>query len=169
MADAPPPVSFRTVPPDSPQARRVVERYFAELSDRFEGGFDVEAYTGGSPVSRPDAAGDGAGGDSAGGLLLLGTRAGDPVACGALQPIGPGIAELKRMWVDPELRGQGVGRMLLAHLESLARKRGDRVVRLDTNKTLNEAIAMYERAGYRRIPRYNQNPYAHVWFEKQLG
>ncbi len=46
---------------------------------------------------------------------------------------------------------------------------GHTTVRLDTNGTLVEAIAMYERAGYRHIGRYNDNPYAQAWFEKELG
>ena len=46
---------------------------------------------------------------------------------------------------------------------------GHTTVRLDTNGTLTEAIAMYERAGYRHIERYNDNPYAQAWFEKELG
>ena len=41
-------------------------------------------------------------------------------------------------------------------------------MRLDTNGTLVEAIAMYERAGYHHIERYNDNPYAQAWFEKSL-
>ena len=45
---------------------------------------------------------------------------------------------------------------------------GHGVVRLDTNGTLVEAIAMYERAGYRPIERYNDNPYAQAFFEKRL-
>jgi hypothetical protein len=46
---------------------------------------------------------------------------------------------------------------------------GSHRVRLDTNGTLTEAIAMYERAGYRSIARYNDNPYAHAFFEKAIA
>jgi ribosomal protein S18 acetylase RimI-like enzyme len=72
------------------------------------------------------------------------------------------------MWVDPGWRGAGLGSRLLRHLEDEALALGLPVVRLDTNATLEEAIALYERAGYRRIDRYNDNPYAEVWFEKRL-
>jgi ribosomal protein S18 acetylase RimI-like enzyme len=57
---------------------------------------------------------------------------------------------------------------LLRHLEQVTTDLGHATVRLDTNGTLVEAIAMYERAGYRHIGRYNGNPYAQAWFEKEL-
>jgi GNAT superfamily N-acetyltransferase len=68
----------------------------------------------------------------------------------------------------PRLRGLGLGRRLLARLEDVARDLGRTRVVLDTNEVLVEAIAMYERAGYRSIERYNDNPYAHRWFAKDL-
>ena len=73
------------------------------------------------------------------------------------------------MWVAPDWRGAGLGARLLRHLEDVARGRGQAVVRLDTNGTLDDAIAIYERAGYRRIERYNDNPYAELFFEKALA
>jgi ribosomal protein S18 acetylase RimI-like enzyme len=72
------------------------------------------------------------------------------------------------MWVHPGWRGAGLGSRLLRHLEQVTRELGRHTVRLDTNGTLVEAIAMYERAGYRHIERYNDNPYAQAWFEKSL-
>jgi ribosomal protein S18 acetylase RimI-like enzyme len=72
------------------------------------------------------------------------------------------------MWVDPAWRGAGLGTRLLRHLEALAGAAGMSTVRLDTNQTLAEAIALYGRAGYRPIARYNDNPYAEAWFEKVL-
>ena len=64
--------------------------------------------------------------------------------------------------------GAGLGARLLRHLEDLARARGHAVIRLDTHDTLVEAIAMYKRAGYRSIERYNDNEWARCWFEKPL-
>jgi len=72
------------------------------------------------------------------------------------------------MWVDPAWRGCGLAGRLLTALEDRARELGCRQVYLDTNATLTEAIALYERAGYRRIERYNDNPYAEAWFAKGL-
>jgi len=73
------------------------------------------------------------------------------------------------MWVDGAWRGCGLGGRMLSALEDAARDLGYRTVHLDTNATLTEAIAMYEHAGYRRIERYNDNPYAQAWFAKRLS
>ena len=90
------------------------------------------------------------------------------MACGGLHTIAPGVGELKRMWVHDDWRGAGLGTRLLRHLEGQSRALGHTIVRLDTNKALTEAIAMYERAGYRQTGRYNDNPWATHFFEKPL-
>jgi GNAT superfamily N-acetyltransferase len=103
------------------------------------------------------------------GVFLVATSDGSPVACGGVQQVGPGVGEIKRMWVHADWRGAGLGSRMLRRLEEEAAQLGhDRVV-LDTNATLVEAMAMYERAGYSRIERYNDNPYAQAWFEKVLS
>jgi ribosomal protein S18 acetylase RimI-like enzyme len=73
------------------------------------------------------------------------------------------------MWVDDAWRGAGLGSRMLRRLEAETRALGYPVVRLDTNRTLGEAVAMYERAGYREIGRYNDNHYAEAFFEKDLS
>jgi ribosomal protein S18 acetylase RimI-like enzyme len=72
------------------------------------------------------------------------------------------------MWVSPEARRLGVGRRLLAELEDDARRRGADVVYLETNKTLREAASLYRSAGYVEVEPFNNEPYTHHWFEKQL-
>ena len=62
----------------------------------------------------------------------------------------------------------GVGRRLLAELEQRALASGSRTVRLETNEALTEAIAMYRAAGYREVDAFNDEPYAHHWFEKRI-
>jgi ribosomal protein S18 acetylase RimI-like enzyme len=79
------------------------------------------------------------------------------------------MGEIKRMWVAPEARGLGVARRLLGALEERARKLGRTRVRLDTNRALTQAQSMYRKAGYRGIERFNDNPYADFWFEKDLS
>jgi ribosomal protein S18 acetylase RimI-like enzyme len=66
------------------------------------------------------------------------------------------------------VRGLGLGRRLLGELERHARDHGARLVRLDTNHVLTEAIALYDSAGYARIEAFNDERYADHWFEKQL-
>ena len=94
---------------------------------------------------------------------------GEAVGCGAIRTLGPGVGEIKRMWVSPQVRGIGVGGRLLQALEREARRRKLRTVRLDTNGSLVEALRLYRTSGYRDIARYNDNPYAHDWFEKTLS
>ncbi len=72
------------------------------------------------------------------------------------------------MWVAESARGLGVGRRLLHELEAHAVQHGSRVVRLETNRTLIEAVAMYRSAGYVEVAAFNDEPYAHHWFEKHL-
>lgn len=144
--------------PASAAAERCLDRYFAEIDARFAGGFDRDrggaAEVGDFVPPR--------------GCLLLARLHGEPVGCGALRTFGPRVGEIKRMWISPDVRGIGVGRRLLAELERAARQRRMRAIRLDTNESLAEALNLYRSAGYREIGRFNDNPYAHHWFEKTL-
>ena len=151
-------VELLDVDPRSPTARAAVGQYFAELDARFPGGFDVAAAEA-DDLADPDLHAV---------RFLVATSDGDPVACGGVRELEPGVGEIKRMWVHDGWRGAGLGARLLRHLEAVSADMGHHVVRLDTNGTLTEAIAMYERAGYRPIERYNDNPYAQAFFEKSL-
>jgi GNAT superfamily N-acetyltransferase len=142
---------LREAGPGDAAGDAALKRYYAELQGRFPNGFDP-----GNSVDDPGA------------HYVVATLDGAPVAYGGIRPIDVGTAEIKRMWVDPMWRGAGLGGRMLRHLESLARMHGFTRVVLDTNGTLREAIALYERAGYRPIARYNDNPYAELFFEKAL-
>jgi ribosomal protein S18 acetylase RimI-like enzyme len=72
------------------------------------------------------------------------------------------------MWTAPSARGQGVARRVLQTLETIARKAGLTTLRLETNRTLKEAQALYRREGYQEVAPFNDEPYAHHWFEKKL-
>jgi len=91
-----------------------------------------------------------------------------PVAGGGVKRLSAEIGEIKRMYVVPDRRGQGLARRLLAELEELARELGYRAVRLDTGIKQPHAHALYQSAGYLEIPDYNGNPYASFWGEKSL-
>jgi GNAT superfamily N-acetyltransferase len=144
--------------PDHPDARHCLRAYFGELSRRFDGGFDPAISI---PASEEDLT-------PPAGVLLVATLHGEPVGCGALRYHEAAPAEVKRMWVSPSVRGLGLGRRLLAELEAEAAARGVRVLRLETNRALTEAIALYRSAGYREVGAFNTEPYAHHWFEKTL-
>ncbi|HEU5035564.1 MAG TPA: bifunctional helix-turn-helix transcriptional regulator/GNAT family N-acetyltransferase [Nocardioides sp.] len=143
-------IHLREVDPDEPVAREAAGLYFAELDRRFPAGFDP---------GLPDHEG----------TFLVATSGGRPVAYGGVRAESPGTGEIKRMWVDDAWRGAGLGSRMLRELEALAVRLGHRRIVLDTNRALVEAIAMYERAGYTPIARYNDNPYAQAFFEKVIG
>ena len=146
------------VDPTTPAARWCVEQYFAELASRFDEGFDpalsIPADDG---ELRPPR-----------GTFLIACIDGEPVACGAVKTIAPGVGSLKRMWVAASVRGLGIGRRMLAALESYARELGLTTLRLETNRTLTEAIHLYRSSGYIEVARFNTEQYADHWFEKYL-
>jgi DNA-binding MarR family transcriptional regulator/predicted N-acetyltransferase YhbS len=152
-------VQLRRVDPRSALARQAVDQYFAELDRRFPDGFDATA------ARAADAASVSYGAT----VFVVASSDGLPVGCGGVQQLTATAGEIKRMWVHPGWRGAGLGSRLLRHLETVAVEHGYQTIRLDTNGTLTDAIALYERAGYRRIARYNDNPYAQVWLEKSLS
>jgi DNA-binding MarR family transcriptional regulator/GNAT superfamily N-acetyltransferase len=144
--------------PRDPDARRCLRAYVDELAGRFDDGFDpARSISAADHEMTPPA-----------GLFLVATLHGQPAGCGGLK-FHPGApAEVKRMWVASAVRGLGLGRRLLAELEARAAAHGVRVLRLETNRALTEAISLYRAAGYREVPAFNDEPYAHHWFEKSL-
>jgi GNAT superfamily N-acetyltransferase len=78
------------------------------------------------------------------------------------------MAEIKRVWTAPSARGIGIARRMLRALEAAAREAGIKALRLDTNRALTESHALYHSEGYREVARFNDNPYAHHWFEKRI-
>lgn len=94
-----------------------------------------------------------------------------PCGCGAFKPFKPGSVEIKRMFVPVEERGKGIAGRILAELESWAAKNGHHTAVLETGIRMPEAIALYTKAGYRRIPNYGQyaGVESSVCFEKPIG
>ena len=139
-------------------AQYCLGEYYRELQERFDGGFDPEL----SLVPSLDEFAPPRG------TFLLVRLNGDPVGCGGLKPISREAAYLKRMWIAPGARGLGLARGLLSSLEDNARAMGYSVVRLETNKALVEAQQLYRSAGYAEVAPFNDERYAHHWFEKRL-
>jgi putative acetyltransferase len=90
------------------------------------------------------------------GAFLVAYLAGKPVGCGAVRTIEPGLAEIKRMYVDPSVRGRRVGRQIVDALEAHARQLGAKRIVLETGPRQPDAIAMYAHAGFREIPLYGE-------------
>ena len=87
---------------------------------------------------------------------LVAYRASEPVGCGAFKEYAADAVEIKRMYVAPAQRGQGVAQAVLGELESWAAELGYAAGVLETGLRNPEAIRLYERAGYVRIPNYGQ-------------
>ncbi|MEU0812447.1 helix-turn-helix domain-containing GNAT family N-acetyltransferase [Streptomyces sp. NPDC005970] len=151
-------VTLDAVDPDHPDAQHCLLAYFTELQERFETGFDpARSLLPDAGELRPPR-----------GLFLVARLHGEPVGCAGLK-LPPGApAEIKRMWVAPHTRGLGLARRFLTELEARAARHGRDVLRLDTNKALDAAIGLYRSAGFAEVPAFNDEPYAHHWFEKRI-
>ncbi|MEV7792116.1 helix-turn-helix domain-containing GNAT family N-acetyltransferase [Streptomyces sp. NPDC087512] len=151
-------VSLDVLDPGHPDAVHCLRSYAAELSELFEEGFDP------SNSLLPDP------GElrAPRGLFLVARLHGEPVGCAGLKLPAGAPAEIKRLWVAPAARGLGLARRLLSDLEERAVRHGSDRVRLDTNKALEAATRLYRTSGYTEVPAFNDEPYAHHWFEKRL-
>jgi GNAT superfamily N-acetyltransferase len=148
------PVVFRPCDPAASPASDLIAKLLAE--------YDVVAgrhLTGGPSAMPADFS-------PPGGIYLVGFADGEQAACGGgVKDLGDGVAEIKRFYVAPAFRGQGLARLLLAALEDEARRLGYRTVRLDST---TPTWPMYIAAGYHEVADYNDNPHATVWGEKDL-
>ncbi|MEO1329669.1 MAG: bifunctional helix-turn-helix transcriptional regulator/GNAT family N-acetyltransferase [Pseudomonadota bacterium] len=151
-------VAIEEVDPRGGPARTCLAAYYAELARRFERGFDVS-------LSRDPEARDMV--RPRGGFFVA-TADGAPLGCVGLKGGGGKVAEIKRLWVSPSARGLGLGGRLMAAAEDAARALGVETLRLDTNSALPEAKRLYERAGWREIERFNDDPYPDLFYEKRL-
>lgn len=151
-------VAVRPEPANSDTARWCLAEYFRELSQRFDTGFDPARSNSATEaeMSPPN------------GHFFVAWLHDRPVGCGALKLNPRRIGEIKRMWTAPDARGLGIARKVLRALEAKAREVGVRRLRLETNRTLTEAQALYRQEGYREVERFNDEPYAHHWFEKRV-
>jgi GNAT superfamily N-acetyltransferase len=151
-------VTIAPEPATSRDAQYCLGEYYRELEERFDEGFDPSL----SLVPSLDEFAPPRG------VFLLVRMNGKPVGCGGLKPISDDAAYLKRMWIAPAARGHGLARRLLSDLEDAARTIGYSIVRLETNKSLIEAQRLYRSSGYREVEPFNDERYAHHWFEKAL-
>jgi GNAT superfamily N-acetyltransferase len=133
-------VRLRAVPYEDPVARELVERVQQEYVLRY-GGPDEAAVDPGE--FRPPA-----------GLFLVAEVDGVPAGCGAWRVHGPGVVEVKRVYVEPAFRRRGLAELLMAALETSAARAGHGAVVLNCGDRQPEALALYEAGGYRPVPGY---------------
>ncbi|MCR2828060.1 GNAT family N-acetyltransferase [Microbacterium sp. zg.Y909] len=155
-------VSLRPAPVDDPAARELLEEYFAMRAETFPG-----------PAYRtvfPDPA---AFTPDAGVFLMVEDDEGRAVGCGGIRRIAGGPDgrryEVKHLYLRPETRGRGWGRLLLGGLEDAARQWGAAELVLDTHHSLEAAGRLYAASGFVAIEPYNDNSNATRWYGKVLG
>jgi DNA-binding MarR family transcriptional regulator len=151
-------IAFAEMDPRSDEARDCLGEYYAELGRRFKQGFDVS-------LSRDPDAEDMR---RPRGSFIVAISDTLPVGCVGLKGTDHGYAEIKRLWVAPSARGLGLGKRLMDAAEDAARTLGITLLRLDTNSALPEAGQLYRTTGWREIPRFNDDPYPDLFFEKQI-
>jgi len=145
-------------PFDSDDARRLIAGLDAGLAELYP----PEQRFG--PNLKPEHFDDGRG------TFLVARNGGRAVGCGAIRVLDPMSAEVKRMYVEPELRGKGVGMALLTALEAAARRLGVQRLVLETGVYQDAAIALYKRAGFTQIDcwgEYSSSP-SSICYEKRL-
>jgi DNA-binding MarR family transcriptional regulator/ribosomal protein S18 acetylase RimI-like enzyme len=151
-------VTLAGMDPQSEEARYCLSEYYAELGRRFKQGFDVS-------LSRDPDAKDMR---RPRGTFIVAMSDTLPIGCVGLKGTDHGYAEIKRLWVAPAARGLRLGRRLMDAAEDAARELGIDLLRLDTNSALAEAGRLYRSTGWREIPRFNDDPYPDLFFEKRL-
>ncbi|HEX2894928.1 MAG TPA: GNAT family N-acetyltransferase [Marmoricola sp.] len=152
-------VRFRPGRVDAGDGAALLAAFAAEIAELYDG-LDIGAP--GMPTAGPDDLGP------PGGAFLVGYAGDAPVCCGGVKRLPDGACELKRMYVVPAARRQGIARALLHALEETARELGFRTARMDTGPRQQHALAFYESEGYRPIGNFNANPAASWWGEKSL-
>jgi GNAT superfamily N-acetyltransferase len=131
------------------EARRLVQEYAASLDvDLSFQQFDQELQHFATEYARPR------------GAFLLAERAGQYVACIGLRPFADEIGEIKRLYVAPAARGQGLGRVLVERIIVVAREIGYRSLLLDTLPSMKEAQSLYTSLGFKPTAAYRFNPIA---------
>ncbi|MFB4315119.1 GNAT family N-acetyltransferase [Actinomadura sp. 21ATH] len=125
---------------DHPDARRLTHELYLEQLARY-GAADA-------PVDAVDDFAPPAG------LFLIAYVNGLACACGGIRTYEPGVAEIKKMYVAPDFRGHGLGRLILAALERAGQANGAVRFVLETGSRNTEALSLYAHAGYQPIPAY---------------
>jgi GNAT superfamily N-acetyltransferase len=151
------PLSIREALFDSPEVQRLI----TVMNARRRARMPEFTPSGGSTVEPSDFV-------APAGVFLIAARDEEPVGCGGLRHLSAGVGEIKRLFVSPPARGQGIATALLRALEDRATSLGYSTVRLDTDGGVPAALALFRSQGYREIDDYNGNEYARYWFEKCL-
>ncbi len=135
-------VTIKIVPHTDPELRRLIQRLDTELLQRYPADSIFSLNLNSSIVEK---------------VTFVVAETDDlTVGCGAILPIDDQTVELRRFYVEPSMRGQGIASAILRFLEDLARQRGYRHIVLETGPKQPGAIGLYHKFGYRQIPSYGE-------------
>jgi GNAT superfamily N-acetyltransferase len=155
---------FRRVSAHDGDAAELLAAMVAEMRELYwDVGDGLDLNSPDMPAAGPEELGP------PGGAFVVGYRDGEAVCGGGIKRLPDGACEIKRMYVVPSARRQGVARALLRALEDVARESGYDVVRLDTGARQPHAQGLYLAEGYREIDNFNGNPVATFFGEKRLS
>lgn len=145
-------------PADSGVSLALQRAFFAEIASRYSGWEPASSQSvQPSELAPPD------------GAWLVAYLNGRPVGCGGLQRLDADTAEVRRIFLDEQARGRGIGRALLAQLEDQARDLGHRCIRLTTGDAQPEALGLFKSAGYEEIPPFTDGVFTRHWMEKRFA
>ena len=157
-------MTLRSSPVDAPEAHALLAEYFGARTEGFadQGVAYRTAFPDPATFTPP-----------AGVFVVLDDDEQVAQGCGGVRRIPPGPLgtryELKHVYLRPETRGRGWGRVLMEALESRARELGAQELVLDTHHSLEAAGALYARTGFTTIEPYNDNPNATRWYGRVLA
>lgn len=158
MPRALPQITLQITAPTTPDARACLHSYYAELAAAFAQGFEVGLSADPEVASLSPPLG----------AFWLAYAGAQPLGCCGLKGTGGAQGEVKRLWVSPAARGQGLAGRFMAECEAEARRLGMTRLRLDTHSALPVAADFYRRHGWHEIARFNDDPYPDLFFEKAL-
>ena len=142
---------------DADESLALQQAFFADIASRYPGW----APAGSQSVEPSDLA-------PPNGVWLVAYLDRRAVGCGGLQRLDIDTAQIRRLFLDESARGRGIGRRLLAELESHARRLGYRRVRLTTGDGQAEALRMFQTANHQEIPPFTDGVFTRHWMEKSL-
>ena len=159
MTSESPPIAFRSCLPTEEPGASLIAAMGAEIGLIYDGlVIDAADMPKAGPAELSPPSGD----------VQVGERDGQPVCVGAIKRLDDEACEIKRMYVVPEARGEGLAAVLLARLEERARELGYVIARLDTGPRQPAALSLYSRSGYEPIANFNRNPMATFFGQKRL-
>ncbi|WP_037360408.1 GNAT family N-acetyltransferase [Amycolatopsis orientalis] len=150
--------------PGEPEAAAILREYLDEVASRYYGRPATPAEVDEALAEEPS---DGLVAPT--GAFLMACRDGKPAGCAGVRMVEPGLSALTKVYIRPEHRGQGGGKLIVAAAEEAAKRLGSVRMRLDTRHDLVEARALYASMGYAEVEAFNDDKYAEHWFAKDLS